>query len=124
MRYVDVLVASYPSNLTNLVASQAFLPDLIDTPLLDPTRDEAKRASAFASLACIPALGTITNVGLRGVVPAQTLERVSNTPSPSASPALTKFLVQALKECFDACGQVHAVAKAALEESVDLAGPQ
>lgn len=56
--------------------SQAFVPSS-PLPLLDPTRAEAKTATAFASLACMPALGTITNVGVSGVVSFEKLDEVS-----------------------------------------------
>lgn len=85
-----------PSSIffTDLSTLQAFLPS-IATPFLDPTLTEAKLASAFASVACIPALGTITNVGLSGVVPVKQFD-------------------EALKVCVEVCGQIHGVAKAAL----------
>ncbi|ORY55749.1 mRNA transport regulator 3 [Leucosporidium creatinivorum] len=73
----------------------AFVPSS-PLPLLDPTRAEAKTATAFASLACMPALGTITNVGVSGVVSVEQLD-------------------ETLQKVVQACGQIHGVAKGALE---------
>ncbi|KAK4704528.1 exosome complex component MTR3, partial [Phenoliferia sp. Uapishka_3] len=74
----------------------AFFPDL-PIPLLDPTRAEAKLSTAFASVACIPALGTVTSAGLRGIVSMDVFD-------------------EAVKQCAAVCGQIHAVAKDALLE--------
>lgn len=45
--------------------------------LLDPTGSESRTCRSFASVACIPALGTLTNVGMRGIVSPEVFERVS-----------------------------------------------
>lgn len=59
--------------------NQAFLPistSSIPLILLDPTGAESHRCSAFTSLSCIPALGTITNVEMRGIVSPEVFEKV------------------------------------------------
>lgn len=62
------------------------IPDSSPVLVLDPTRDEARQASAFASLACMPALGTVTNVGMSGVVSLDEYEQV-HRPNCSTSVA-------------------------------------
>ncbi|GAA5883611.1 hypothetical protein JCM1840_007462 [Sporobolomyces johnsonii] len=68
-------------------------------PILDPTRAEARQALAFAHLACMPALGTVTNLRLTGAVPPETLAPI-------------------LERCFEVCGLLHGVAKQALTSSL------
>ncbi|GAA5913494.1 hypothetical protein JCM5296_001744 [Sporobolomyces johnsonii] len=68
-------------------------------PVLDPTRAEARQALAFAHLACIPALGTVTNLRLTGAVPPETLAPI-------------------LERCSEVCGLLHGVAKQALTSSL------
>jgi exosome complex component MTR3 len=97
--------------------AQAFVPTS-PTPLLDPTRAEAKQATAFVTLACIPALGTITNVGMSGVVPVGNFEEVRRgSPSFMRAKRRSDFVCmcfQALSQCVEVCGQIHGVAKNAL----------
>ncbi|GAA5891303.1 hypothetical protein JCM5296_006893 [Sporobolomyces johnsonii] len=70
-----------------------------DQPVLDPTRAEARQALAFAHLACMPALGTVTNLRLTGAVPPETLAPI-------------------LERCSEVCGLLHGVAKQALTSSL------
>lgn len=79
--------------------SAGFLPN-ISSPLLDPTRTESRQATAFINLACIPALGTVASVAVRGIIP------------------LPKF-EEALQECARVCGDIHGVAREALLESLE-----
>lgn len=83
--------SSSPSISRHLVNIQAFLPSSPTTPLLDPTRIESREATAFASLACIPALGTVTNVSMQGVLPVGVLEEVSSLSLPSSYHLLIKI---------------------------------
>ncbi|BGP09038.1 3'-5'-exoribonuclease [Rhodotorula toruloides] len=66
--------------------------------ILDPTRDEARDSSAFVSLACMPALGTVTNIRLSGAV------------EPDA-------LTDTLAKAHEVCTLLHGVAKQALLDS-------
>lgn len=66
-----LLSLSHPNPLT--LALQAHLPPREQdaagaSALLDPTRDEARDSTAFVSLACMPALGTVTSVRLNGAL--------------------------------------------------------
>ncbi|CEQ40362.1 SPOSA6832_01963 [Sporobolomyces salmonicolor] len=70
-----------------------------DQPVLDPTRAEARHALAFAHLACMPALGTVTNLRLTGAVPPETLAPI-------------------LERCSEVCALLHGVAKQALTDSL------
>ena len=44
---------------------------------LDPTREEVRNAQCYLSLACVPAMGTVTNLKLAGECPLAVLEEVS-----------------------------------------------
>ncbi|GAA6002929.1 exosome complex component MTR3 [Rhodotorula paludigena] len=74
--------------------SAAILPST-STAVLDPTRDEVQKAASFVTLACMPALGTVTNLRVNGVV---------------ASDALAETLARA----YEVCGLLHGVAGQAL----------
>lgn len=104
---------------STLSDSQAFPPETT-TPLLDPTLDEVKQSTSFASIACLPALGTVTHVSVRGVIPTAVFDQVSGPLTSCSTLNITcAYFVsvpQALKQCLDSCGAVHAVAKAALLE--------
>ncbi|KAI5477528.1 exosome complex component MTR3 [Pseudohyphozyma bogoriensis] len=96
----SVALASAGIQMVGLVVgcSAAFLPSA-PTPVLDPTRSEALSSTAFVSLACIPALGTITNISSRGTIPVPQFE-------------------EAVKSCASVCGDIHSVARQALTESL------
>ncbi|GEM08073.1 mRNA transport regulator 3 [Rhodotorula toruloides] len=66
--------------------------------ILDPTRDEAVSSSAFVSLACMPALGTVTNVRLSGAVEPD-------------------LLSDTMDKAWEVCTLLHGVAKQALVDS-------
>ncbi|KAK4054273.1 3'-5'-exoribonuclease [Microbotryomycetes sp. JL201] len=69
----------------------SFAPETF-APLLDPTRDEVKGAAALASFSCMPALGTVTNCHLTGIVPVTVYE-------------------QTLTQMLEVCGQIHTVVR-------------
>lgn len=104
---------------SDLSFSQAFDSNKSSTPILDPTLAESKSASGFAHLSCIPALGTITNVGLYGVVPVELFDEVSPERSLCFRVETDHVLCfKAINQCFTASGQIHAVAKAALSDTL------
>ncbi|KAM0752520.1 mRNA transport regulator 3 [Meredithblackwellia eburnea MCA 4105] len=83
-------------------SSAAFIPSA-PTPLLDPTRDEARFAKAFVYLACIPALGTVTSTTVQGIISIEAYE-------------------QALEQCSTISGQIHSVARDALLQGAKDSG--
>ncbi|BGP17079.1 3'-5'-exoribonuclease [Rhodosporidiobolus nylandii] len=70
--------------------------------LLDPTRSEVRSASAFLSFACLPALGTVTNLRVNGAVKQEVLG-------------------EATQKAFEVCGALHGVARQALVASAEQA---
>ena len=83
------------------IFSTAKIPVAPPKLLLDPTSHESLLASGLISLACLPSLGTITNICLQGVLDASILD----------------LTFDALKE---ACVRVHAVAIQALLEAARI----
>jgi hypothetical protein len=70
----------------------------------------------------MPALGTITNVGVSGVVSVEKLDEVSSLFLASRAVerlADLSLRLQTLQKVVQACGQIHGVAKGAL--AVELA---
>lgn len=65
-------------NSADDVFLQAILPST-STAVLDPTRDEVQKAASFVTLACMPALGTVTNLRVNGVVASDALAEVSRS---------------------------------------------
>ena len=53
------------------------LPAKAQQAWLDPTREEVRNAQCYLSLACVPAMGTVTNLKLAGECPPAVLEEVS-----------------------------------------------
>lgn len=47
---------------------------------LDPTAEESARSSGALIMACIPALGTVTNIRQTGLMTTGTAEQVNNFP--------------------------------------------
>ncbi|GAA6018242.1 hypothetical protein JCM10207_002880 [Rhodosporidiobolus poonsookiae] len=87
--------------------SAALLPSLSPsspTPLilLDPTRAEALAAAAFLTFAAIPALGTVTNCAVKGVVGVE-------------------VLMEATQKALEVCGALHGVARQVLVQAAEAA---
>ncbi|GAA5962912.1 hypothetical protein JCM8115_007038 [Rhodotorula mucilaginosa] len=57
-----------------VTACSAVLPVKAQQAWLDPTREEVRNAQCYLSLACVPAMGTVTNLKLAGECPLAVLE--------------------------------------------------
>ncbi|POY73937.1 hypothetical protein BMF94_2979 [Rhodotorula taiwanensis] len=71
----SVALASAGISMRGLVTGcSAVLPDSQTQAWLDPTREEVRQAKSYISLACIPAMGTVTNLRLSGECPPAILQ--------------------------------------------------
>ncbi|SCV70044.1 BQ2448_1438 [Microbotryum intermedium] len=95
---VALAQAGIPMRGLVVATSAALLARSPTQAFLDPTLAEARKAVGFATIACLPALGTITNIATTGAFPLVVLEEV----------------LQTLETAFKICGQLHGVAKQAL----------
>lgn len=80
---------------------------------LDPTEDEAKAGSSSLVLACMPALGVVTNVWQNGRMTPQEGLEVCVLLS-VANGCLNLRFIQCMNACQERCSTIHSIVSQAL----------
>ena len=82
---------------------------------LDPTAEEASRARGALTVACMPALGTMTSIWQTGQMTADEAIQVNDQSLAVLGHKLT--FSQCVEECQARCGDIHDVVATALLNS-------
>lgn len=77
------VLPDFPTDKRHLYQASASIDNSV-VPMLDPTYQEAKRASGIVSLACMPAMSSATNISFSGSASRSTVKSVRRAQSTSS----------------------------------------